>query len=163
MDVEGKTTQPALIFDGAAFDAQLDSERLTGQLLAVRDYLSQIEGGRFATVDEIASALGFPECSVSAQVRNLRKPRYGGYKVESKRLTENGLFGYRFARFSSGGEPTTNARLAPNAATAAGMSDCWHCRGTRTCTCIVCLRGEGPNVRPGPCVICVVPRRATGL
>ena len=141
-DVKFRMPQP-FIFDGAGFDPDLDGERLARQLRAIRDYLFGLEGDRFATVGEIASALGFPECSVSAQLRNLRKPRHGGYKIESRRLTETGLFGYRLARFGDG-----------------GRERCWHCGGHRLCNCIVCGIAEGLGTRDGPCQVCVVTPRA---
>ncbi|HEV2418658.1 MAG TPA: hypothetical protein VGX94_12705 [Terriglobia bacterium] len=86
--------QAELNFDGPMFDPTLDGERLGRQLRAVRDFMLDLAGSE-RTVPEIARDLGFPECSVSARLRDLRKPRFGGYRVESRRVTPTGLYAYR--------------------------------------------------------------------
>jgi len=78
-------------FNGSDYDHQADSRRLTGQLLRV---FSVMRDRTWRSLDEIASATGDPPASVSAQLRHLRKPRFGGYTVE-KRNRGNGLFEYR--------------------------------------------------------------------
>jgi hypothetical protein len=80
-------------FDGATFDKDLDGARLARQLSAVKRYLLARRGG-FATLSEIAGALRFPEASISARLRDLRKPKFGAYQVERRRVSR-GLFEYR--------------------------------------------------------------------
>ncbi len=53
--------------------------------------------GRWRTLQEIADVTGDPQASISAQLRHLRKPRFGGYTVEKRRrgLPEHGLYEYQ--------------------------------------------------------------------
>jgi hypothetical protein len=67
-------------FDGAVCDPK-DTPRLVGQCLRVYEV---IKDGQWRTVSEIAVTTGDPETSVSAQLRNLRKRRFGGYLVERR-------------------------------------------------------------------------------
>jgi hypothetical protein len=50
--------------------------------------------GRWYTLKDIAVRTGDPEPSISAQLRHLRKPRFGGYIVEREYIA-NGLYQYR--------------------------------------------------------------------
>lgn len=78
-------------FGGATFDPALDGERLGAQLLRVRDLMAD---GLWRTLGEISAELGAPQASVSARLRDLRKPRFGGFRVQRRRVGE-GLFAYR--------------------------------------------------------------------
>jgi hypothetical protein len=84
-------------FDGAAYSQAFDHKRLTGQIRRVFDLMKD---GRWRTLEEIAAATGDPQASVSAQLRHLRKPRFGGFTVEkrAKGEREHGLFEYRLSR-----------------------------------------------------------------
>jgi len=81
-------------FDGAVYDPALDHDRLSKQLGRVFDL---IRDGRWRTLREMAAATGDPESSISAQLRHLRKPRFGSYVVEKRRrgLPDSGCFEYR--------------------------------------------------------------------
>ena len=59
-----------------------DRERLTGQLERVYE---AVKGGRWLTLTGIAARTGDPEASISAQLRNLRKPRFGAYDIRKRR------------------------------------------------------------------------------
>jgi hypothetical protein len=68
--------------------------RAQSQIEVIRDVmLSSAEcargldkgSGGWLTLCEIAELTAFSEASVSAQLRNLRKPKYGGYMVEKRR------------------------------------------------------------------------------
>jgi len=83
-------TQSELIFDGADYDHERDSQRLTGQLLRVKE---AINDGRWYTLKQLSEITGDPEASVSAQLRNLRKPRFGAYTI-NKRYIKAGLYEY---------------------------------------------------------------------
>lgn len=72
-------------FDGATFDPVHDSSRLGAQLAAVRQLMGD---GLWRTLSEIAAALNAPEASVSARLRDLRKPRFGGFTVIRRRRGE---------------------------------------------------------------------------
>ena len=75
---------PAKI-DGATFDFARDSVCLTGQLLAVYKLM---QDGQYRTLRRIAEAVGGSEASVSARLRDLRKPRYGKLKIDRRAVAE---------------------------------------------------------------------------
>jgi hypothetical protein len=81
-------------FDGSDFDTKLDQERLTGQMKRIYDVICD---GRARTLDEISKLAFAPHASVSAQIRNLRKVRFGSYTILKERAGDpaNGLFVYR--------------------------------------------------------------------
>ena len=65
-------------FDGDDYVADRDNARLTNQIDKVRMYM---ENAGYLTVKQIAADLKQPEPSVSAQIRNLRKDRFGARTV----------------------------------------------------------------------------------
>ena len=79
---------------GPAYVEERDGERIALQMDAIYQYLSQ---QRWLTLSEIEDALGYPQASISAQLRNLRKPRFGGHRV-IKRYVSNGLWAYQLHR-----------------------------------------------------------------
>lgn len=83
-------------FDGPVYQRKLDFARLTGQIKRVHECMRD---GRWRTLSEIAEATGDPAASVSAQLRHLRKPRFGGFVVEKRPRgdRERGLWEYRLA------------------------------------------------------------------
>ncbi len=83
-------TQPSL-FDGATYEPKRDGSRLGEQMQAVKALMSDC-GWR--TLAEIGSACGAPEASVSARLRDLRKPRWGGFDVQ-RRYISHGQWAYR--------------------------------------------------------------------
>jgi len=78
-------------FNGADYQHERDSPRLTRQMGRV---WSAMRDGRWHTLEQIASATGDPTPSISAQLRHLRKPRFGSHVVERQHLG-NGLYEYR--------------------------------------------------------------------
>jgi len=83
--------QCAFDFDGATYEPSLDKPRLNKQLQAVFDV---VKSGRWMSLSEISARTSFPEASVSARLRDLRKERFGAYTVERRRV-DGGLFEYR--------------------------------------------------------------------
>lgn len=83
--------QQPLRFDGAAYLGFRDDERLTGQLRRIWDV---VKDERWHTLAEIAGRTGDHEASISAQLRHLRKPRFGAHTLE-REYVDNGLFRYR--------------------------------------------------------------------
>lgn len=81
-------------FDGSDIDSKKDNERLTGQIKAIFDLMKD---GKFRTLREIEDSTNFPQSSISAQLRNLRKERFGSFNIDkrSRGDRENGLFEYR--------------------------------------------------------------------
>lgn len=89
--VEPKPMPRVEHFDGETFDADRDAVRLTRQLDRVRALMFD---GEWRTLKEIAEYADGSEAAVSARLRDLRKPRFGGYTVERKH-EGNGVYSYR--------------------------------------------------------------------
>ncbi len=69
-------------FDGSDYEPHLDKLRLTGQ---IRRVWAAMVDGQWRTLRQIARATGDPESSISAQLRNLRKEKFGGFTVNKCR------------------------------------------------------------------------------
>lgn len=81
------------LFDGPTIDHARDTGRLKRQLSAV---LSLMLDHRWRTLNAVAVRTGHPESSVSARLRDLRKPKFGAYKVERRLVYPgSGLWEYR--------------------------------------------------------------------
>ena len=78
-------------FNGPAYDPARDNARLGGQILRIFDLM---QDGNWRTLREIAQATGDPESSISAQLRHLRKRRFGSHTVEREHVG-GGLYRYR--------------------------------------------------------------------
>lgn len=78
-------------FNGSDYQPTRDDIRLTGQLLRVWDV---VKDQQWRTLDQISRSTGDPHASISAQLRHLRKARFGGHTVE-KEYRDNGLYVYR--------------------------------------------------------------------
>jgi hypothetical protein len=78
-------------FDGAEYVPALDQKRLTK---AVYKVFKLMKDGEWRTLAEISAGTGGPEASVSANLRDFRKERWGRYVVEKRRRTE-GTWEYR--------------------------------------------------------------------
>ena len=84
-------------FGGDTFDPTLDEDRLRIQLAAV---FKAVSDGQWWTLAQLSAEVDAPEASVSARLRDLRKPKFGGYLVERRRVPNgNGLHIYRFPRW----------------------------------------------------------------
>src|SRR5579864_1983797 len=73
-------------------------------LLTVLRMAAQYE--TWLTLAELAGKTKFPPASISAQLRHLRKARYGGWAVEKRRrewITEELVWEYRLAEGDKGG------------------------------------------------------------
>jgi len=81
-------------FNGPDYNPKFDKARLTGQIKRVYNCMS---GGIWRTLREISGITNDPEASVSAQLRHLRKERFGSHIIEKKPRGERtrGLFEYR--------------------------------------------------------------------
>ena len=76
---------------GPAYEPRLDAERVENQHENIKALM--LRGGWWSLA-EIAAALDYPESSISAQLRHLRKPAFGGYNVEKQRR-RGGTWEYR--------------------------------------------------------------------
>lgn len=81
-------------FNGSDYCPALDDRRLRGQIKRIY-YL--MKDGRFRTLGEIGRLTGDPQASISAQLRHLRKKRFGENQVNKRPRgeRENGLFEYQ--------------------------------------------------------------------
>jgi hypothetical protein len=77
--------------DGETFNSALDRKRLDGQALDVWQFMID---GKAHTPHEIEYATGYNWASISARLRDFRKPEFGGHEVVRTRLSK-GLFSYR--------------------------------------------------------------------
>jgi hypothetical protein len=84
-------------FNGPVYNPEFDRTRLTGQLERVYNLMID---GRWRTLDEIAIATGDPHASISAQLRNLRKNRFGSHQLDKRPRGDrsNGLWEYKLTK-----------------------------------------------------------------
>lgn len=78
-------------FDGSDYVRERDDVRLKGQMLRVWQCMCD---EKWRSLNEISRFTGDPESSVSAQLRHLRKERFGSHTVK-KEYRDYGLFVYR--------------------------------------------------------------------
>lgn len=80
---------------GPDYDEQIDGQRIKTQMEKIRDYVL----GKYpdwVSLAEIETATEYPQASISAQLRHLRKSRFGGYVVEKqRRQSDKGTWEYR--------------------------------------------------------------------
>lgn len=88
------TTTSHLPFKGSGYVAALDEKRLTGQILRIRDAMLD---DKWRTLPELEAITSDGQASVSAQLRNLRKPAFGSHQVDKRRRgeAERGCWEYR--------------------------------------------------------------------
>ena len=78
-------------FDGPKEDdEEARVSRLTGQL---RDVYEALLDGERLTLGGLERKTGHPQASISAQLRNLRKARFGGFTINKKNI-DGGLYVY---------------------------------------------------------------------
>ncbi len=76
---------------GPTFTAALDGRRVGDQMAAILDFM---QDGTWRTLGEIEEATRYPQASVSAQLRHLRKPAFGSFQVGKRRRdTGHGTWG----------------------------------------------------------------------
>lgn len=81
-------------FNGSDYIPALDQKRLTGQIEKIYNLMRD---GRWRTLSEIEKIINAPQASISAQLRHLRKERFGNHIVNKRRrgIRELGLFEYQ--------------------------------------------------------------------
>lgn len=77
--------------DGFTYDPPRDGQRLDKQHVRVRNLMLD---SKWRSLSQIARETGDPEASVSARIRDLRKPRFGSYLIE-RRYVSRGLWEYK--------------------------------------------------------------------
>lgn len=86
---------------GPAYDRKSDAKRIARQMDRVRDVmLSAADCGTWLTLKELAYMTHFPEASISAQLRHLRKTRFGGFIINKRPRGERakGLWEYQLEK-----------------------------------------------------------------
>jgi|TARA_Y100001951_G_C11250905_1_gene246312 biotin operon repressor len=82
-------------FNGPDYIAKLDHKRLTTQKDRIKSLMID---GTWRSLSDIREALGYPEASISAQLRHLKKGKFGGYCLEKRRSkNQEGLFEYKIS------------------------------------------------------------------
>lgn len=91
-----KWTPPVILGDrdGETFSIPRDRVRLNAQ---AQDVFDHMEGGHWVTLQGLSWMTGHPEASISARLRDLRKPKFGGYKIEKRNLG-GGTWQYRLGQ-----------------------------------------------------------------
>jgi len=82
------------LFDGPVYEPAHDQARLTGQLLRVFEAMAD---AHWRTLAEIEAITGDPPASISAQLRHLRKRKFGSFTVDKRARGDRaiGLWEYR--------------------------------------------------------------------
>lgn len=71
---------------GPAFDIQQDGNRLMTQMDVIASLMfSARDAGQWLTLYEIEERTGYPSASISAQLRHLRKAKFGSHVVQKRR------------------------------------------------------------------------------
>ncbi len=81
-------------FEGPV-DGRLDFDRLCGQLKRIYELMID---RKWRSLAEIELETLDPQASISAQLRHLRKPRFGAHFVEKRRRDESGTWEYQVRR-----------------------------------------------------------------
>ncbi len=81
-----------------AFEGKVESKeddiRLGKQMMVIKNVLLK-NMNSWLTVDEVHAMTFYPHASISAQLRNLRKEKHGGYDVEGRYREGTKIFEYR--------------------------------------------------------------------
>lgn len=83
------------MFGGTTFDAKRDGSRLNAQLEEVRQFMLT-HADDWWSLEELEVALGYPQASISARLRDLRKAKFGGYEI-ARAYVARGQWAYKFA------------------------------------------------------------------
>ena len=101
-------------FNGSDYVPPRDDPRLSRQVFRIFVTMLRARArGDWLTLGEISKFTNDPEASVSAQLRHLRKPRFGGYLVEKRHRGKesSGLYEYRLTPPADPQEPVQGELL----------------------------------------------------
>jgi len=82
-------------FNGSDYIPALDHKRLSTQNAKIRSLMID---GKWRTLTEIETETGYPQASISAQLRHLRKQRFGAFDLNKRRRKLAGLFEYQLIK-----------------------------------------------------------------
>lgn len=77
--------------DGDTYEPGRDKVRLNAQQQRVFD---EVCDEQWHTLRDLSESLGDPEASISARLRDFRKPKFGGHEVE-REYVQDGIWRYR--------------------------------------------------------------------
>ena len=107
----GREPQAPTLFgdrDGDTFDAPVDRTPLNAQMIRVyavmRSATSLLGYPAWVSLRDIAERTHDPEASISARLRDFRKPRFGGHTVDRRR--DGRVYFYRLTWNGDGRRPT---------------------------------------------------------
>jgi hypothetical protein len=78
-------------FDGSTYERDRDQGRLFAQLHRIKGLMSD---GQWWTLPYLEECSLFPQASISARIRDLRKSKWGGHTVERRHVSK-GLWEYK--------------------------------------------------------------------
>lgn len=78
-------------FDGETYDESKDFRRLNSQFEKVKAIMSD---GKWWSPYELKALIGGSESGITARIRDLKKERFGAYKIDKRRRT-TGTWEYR--------------------------------------------------------------------
>lgn len=78
--------------DGDTYSPVMDEGRLNAQARVVWRAMAS---GEWQSLAALAAVTGAPEASVSARIRDFRKPEFGGHEVERRRRDASAAWEYR--------------------------------------------------------------------
>jgi hypothetical protein len=81
-------------YNGESYEAKYDQKRLQNQ---TREIFNLMKDEKWRTLRQIEVSVKFPQSSISAQLRHLRKPRFGNHIVNKRFVgeRETGLWEYQ--------------------------------------------------------------------
>jgi len=81
-------------FNGSDYDPKFDNIRLGKQIQSIFDCMKD---GQWRTLGEIETITNYPQASISAQMRHLRKERFGSHTINKRSRGERliGLYEYQ--------------------------------------------------------------------
>ena len=81
-------------FNGPTYNRRHDHRRLAGQISRI---FALMQDGQWRSLSDIARVTRDPQASISAQLRHLRKAKFGSFVVERRSCgeRERGLYEYR--------------------------------------------------------------------
>lgn len=91
------------MFNGDDYQPVRDDVRLSGQIDRV---FKAMKDGEWRSLGDISAITNDPEASISAQLRHLRKARFGGHTVNKTHIG-SGLYKYQLLR----ADPTGQQKL----------------------------------------------------
>ena len=77
---------------GDSYKSKIDGQRIKQQHESIKKLMLD---GVWRTLYEVENLTSFPQASISAQLRHLRKQKFGAYIVQKRRRKNKGLWEYK--------------------------------------------------------------------